>query len=318
MSDLFPPIEPFEHGMLPVGDGHSVYWEACGNPHGRAALFLHGGPGSGCSANDRRWFDPAVYRVVLFDQRGCGRSRPLASDVDADLSSNTTAHLIGDIERLREHLRVDSWVLLGLSWGTTLALAYAQSHPRHVSAIVLGCVTTTSRWAVEWITRGVRPIFPMQWERFANFVPSRLRHLPLCDAYATLLFDADPAARAAAALEWCTWEDAHMSLTPGHQPGGPFEDSEPRLRFARLVTHYWRHFAFMGEDQLLRGASTLNGIPGIMMHGRFDVSSPLQIPWELSQAWSTSRLEVLADAGHGSSASFKKSLLSALREFEGL
>jgi proline iminopeptidase len=318
MSELFPPLEPFDHGVLSVGDGHSVYWEACGNPNGRPALVLHGGPGSGCSPNDRRWFDPAIYKIVLFDQRGCGRSRPLASDVDADLGANTTPHLLRDIEALRDLLRVDSWLILGFSWGTTLALAYAQAFPARVRALVLGCVTTTSRRDVDWITRGVRPIYPVQWERFANFIPPQLKHLPLCDAYATLLFDADPAVREQAAIEWCTWEDAHMSLSPGYKPGGLLADKEFALRFARLVTHYWRHFAFMEEDQLLRSAHLLNGIPGVILHGRFDVSGPLLIPWELSQAWTTSRLEVLMDAGHGSSPTFKEKLLAAGREFEKL
>ena len=183
------PIEPYDSGTIDVGDGHHVYWECCGNPAGEPALFLHGGPGSGCSPGSRRYFDPTRYRAVLFDQRGCGRSRPLASALDADLRSNTTAHLIADIERLRRHLAIDTWTVLGMSWGTTLGLAYAQAHPEHVDALILALVTTTSRREVEWVTCGVGRIFPREWERFAAAVPSELRHLPLVDAYAALLFD---------------------------------------------------------------------------------------------------------------------------------
>ena len=295
----FPAIDPYESGMLDVGDGHRVYWECCGNPDGKPAIYLHGGPGSGCTPGQRRFFDPAAYRALLFDQRGSGRTRPLASDADADLSANTTAHLIADIEALRRHHGVDSWTVLGMSWGTTLALAYAQTHPQRVDGLVLALVTATSRREVEWITRDVGRIFPQEWERFAGAVPETLKHLPLVDAYAVLLFDADPAVRAHAAREWCAWEDAHVSLTPGHRPNPRYEDPEFRLRFARLVTHYWRNAAFLDDEQLLRDAPSLDGIPGVLIHGRYDVSSPLETAWRLSRRWATSRLQVLADAGHG-------------------
>jgi proline iminopeptidase len=191
-DDRFPAIEPYDSGMLDVGDGHQLYWECCGNPAGRPALYLHGGPGSGFSPGERRFFDPDAYRVVLFDQRGSGRSRPLASTPDADLSTNTTAHLIADIESLRQFHGIQRWTVLGVSWGTTLGLAYAQAHSRRVNALVLALVTTTSRREVEWITRDVGRIFPREWNRFATAVPNTLRHLPLADAYATLLFDVDP------------------------------------------------------------------------------------------------------------------------------
>jgi proline iminopeptidase len=296
-----------------------VYWECCGNPTGKPALYLHGGPGSGCSPGQRRFFDPAAYRAVLFDQRGSGRSRPLASEPDADLRANTTAHLIADIEALRRLHGIERWtVVLGLSWGTTLAQAYAHAHPQRVSALVLGLVTTTSRREVEWITNGVGRIFPREWDRFATAVPDTLRHLPLVDAYATSLFDPDPAVREHAAREWCAWEDTHVSLTPGHQPNPRYEDPEFRLRFARLVTHYWRHAAFLGEDQLLREASALNGIPGVLIHGRYDVSGPLEVPWRLSQRWTTSRLQVIDDAGHGGGDSFLIAIIDALNGFAAL
>jgi proline iminopeptidase len=315
MSDRFLEIEPYDSGMLDVGDGHQMYWESCGNPDGKPAIYLHGGPGSGCSSGARRFFDPDAYRVVLFDQRGSGRSRPLASEPDADLSSNTTAHLIADIELLRQHQGVESWTVLGVSWGTTLGLAYAQAHPQRVKALVLALVTTTSRRAVEWITYDVGRIFPQEWDRFAAAVPDTLRHLPLVDAYATLLFDPDPAVREHAAREWCAWEDAHVSLGPGHKPNPRYEDPEYRLRFARLVTHYWRNAAFLDEDQLLRNAATLNGIPGVLIHGRYDVSGPLETAWRLSQSWTTSQLQVIDDAGHGGGDNFLAAVTGALARF---
>lgn len=315
MRDRFLATDPYDSGMLDVGDGHHVYWECCGNPDGKPALFLHGGPGSGCSPGQRRFFDPNAYRVVLFDQRGSGRSRPLASTHDADLRSNTTTHLIGDIERLRELHNVDRWTVMGMSWGTTLGLAYAQSHPRHVDAMVLALVTTTSRREVEWITQDVGRIFPREWERFASAVPDSLRRVPLVDAYAMLLFDPDPLVREHAAREWCAWEDAHVSLTPGHRPNPRYEDADFRLRFARLVTHYWRNAGFMEEDQLLRNAAILNGIAGALIHGRYDISSPMETAWRLSREWTTSQLHVLDDAGHGGGDSLLAIIDDALARF---
>lgn len=299
MTERYPPIEPHDSGLLDVGDGHQMYWEVCGNPRGKPALYLHGGPGAGASPGQRRFFDPGAYRIVVIDQRGCGRSRPLASSPVIDLTTNTTQHLIADIERLREHLAVKDWTILGLSWGTALALAYAHAHPDRVRALVLGLVATTSRRYVKWITEDVGCIFPREWDRFAAAVPERLRHLPLVDAYATLLQDPDPAVHEPAAIAWCAWEDAHVSLTPGHQPYARFQEPEFRLIFARLVTHYWRHHAFLEEDQLLRDAAKLNGIPGVIIHGIYDVSGPLEAAWRLSQRWSTSRLVVMDDGGHG-------------------
>ena len=210
---------------------------------------------------------------------------------------------------------VERWTVLGMSWGATLGLAYAQAHTRRLDALVLGPVTTTSRRDVEWITHGVGRIFPREWNRFATAVPERLRHVPLADAYATLLFDADPAVRDRAAREWCAWEEAHVSLTPDHLPNPRYDDPDFRLRFARLVTHYWRHAAFLEEDQLLRDAATLNGIPGVLIHGRLDVSSPLETAWQLSQRWSTSELHVLDDAGHGGGYTFVTAVVGALNRF---
>jgi proline iminopeptidase len=314
---VFPALEPSAAGMLALGDGQEIYWERCGNPHGTPAVFLHGGPGSGCRPNHRRLFDPSLYNAVLFDQRGAGRSRPLASEPDADLRTNTTRHLIADIELLREHLGVERWTVLGISWGSTLGLAYAEAHPQRVRALILALVTTTTRREVEWITRDVGRIFPREWDRFAAAVPPALRHLPLVDAYATLLFDPDPDVRDQAAREWCAWEDAHVSLAPNHVRNPRYDDPEFRLRFARLVTHYWRHAAFMDDGQLLRDAHVLNGIPGVLISGRFDVSGPLETAWRLSHVWTTSRLEVIGDTGHGGSEAFTSTVVDALIEVAG-
>jgi proline iminopeptidase len=311
----FQPIEPYANGLLDVGDGHRIYWECCGNPTGKPALFLHGGPGTGCSVGQRRFFDPNVYKAVLFDQRGSGRSLPLASQLSSNLASNTTSHLIADIERLRDLHGIESWIVLGLSWGTTLGLAYAHAHPQRVIAMVLGFVTTTSRAEVQWITKDVGRIFPKEWERFSEAVPQHLRSIPLVDAYAIMLADADETVRDRAAQAWCEWEDAHVSLTPGHQPNPLFDDAEFRLRFARLVTHYWRHAAFLEEDQLIRDASRLNGIPGALIHGRFDVSGPLSTAWQLHKRWTTTRLHILEDAGHGGGNEFMPLVIRTLAEF---
>lgn len=298
MGACYPETEPYAQGLLDVGEGHSVYWECCGNPNGMPALYIHGGPGTGCTSSARRFFDPEKYRIILFDQRGCGRSLPLLTD-RAQLETNTTHHLMRDMELLRNHLEVDQWVMLGVSWGTTLALAYAQAHGERVAALVLACVTTTSRREVDWITSGVGRIFPQEFERLVSHIPERLKGARIVDAYAELLFDEEAPVRAAAAANWCAWEDSHVSLSPGHAPNRRFQDPDFRLRFARLVTHYWRHTAFLDDERLLRDAASLNGIPGVLIHGRYDVSSPLETAWRLRQRWESSELQVVTDAGHG-------------------
>lgn len=202
-----------------------------------------------------------------------------------------------------------------MSWGTTLGLAYGQAHPQRVDALVLALVTTTSSREVRWLTHDVGRIFPQEWERFAAAVPYSMQHLPLVDAYATLLFDSDPTVREHAAREWCSWEDVHVSLAPGHKPNPRFEDAEFRLRFARLVTHYWSRAGFLADDQLLRNAPILNGVPGVLIHGRYDVSSPLEIAWRLSRNWSTSQLCVIDAAGHGGGATFAAAVTNALNQF---
>ena len=310
---MYPDIEPHDQGMLAVGDGHSIYWESCGSPTGTPAVYVHGGPGSGCTAGVRRFFDPEKYRIILFDQRGSGRSQPLLTH-KSQLQANTTQHLIRDLEALRAHLAIEQWLMLGVSWGTTLALAYAEEYPNRVAALVLACVTTTSRREVDWITRGVGAIFPRQWEQFAAHIPESLKNERIIDAYAKLLFDEDPAVCAAAAEQWCDWEESHVSLVPRQAPNPRFLDPDFRLRFARLVTHYWRNAAFLEEEQLVRNAASLRQIPGVLIHGRYDVSSPLQTAWLLHRNWPASELRVVDDAGHGGDSLFDE-IVGALDRF---
>lgn len=299
----YPTGAPSDAGLLDVGDGHRVHWEVSGAADGRAALVLHGGPGSGAGPGWRRLLDPSAYRVVLVDQRGCGRSTPHAGEPTADLAASTTQHLVADLERLREHLGVGSWLVLGGSWGTTLALAYAQAHPGRVDAMVLFSVTTTTRGEVEHVTRGMRAHLPQEWERFVGALPPADRDGDLAAAYSRLLHDPAPAVREHAALEWCRWEDAHVSL---HQPPPPagwadqrYADPRFRLCFSRLVTHCWSHAAFLDDGQLLRGVSLLRDVPAVLVHGRADVSSPLLVPWQLARVWPGAELVVVDGAGHG-------------------
>ncbi|NHU42799.1 prolyl aminopeptidase [Rhodococcus sp. A14] len=310
-SALHPAVEPYEAGFLDVSDGHSLYWETTGNPTGTPVLYLHGGPGSGCTPVARRFFDPNAFRAVLFDQRGCGRSRPLAAGPDTDLSTNTTAHLMEDIERLRKRLGIRRWVVAGVSWGVTLSLVYAQRHPERVLAMALGAITSGSRTEIDWITRDMGRIFPREWEEFIAPVPVGGRHGDLVAAYARLLADPDAAVREEAARRWCAWEDTHVSLMPGRTPSPRYEDATFRMIFARLVTHYWSHECFLVPNQILDGMSRLAGIPAVLVHGRFDVSGPLDTAWKLSRAWPESRLVVVDDAGHGGGG-FSSALVAAL------
>ncbi len=317
MAERYPAVEPYESGMLDVTGGHRLYWETCGVPHGTPAVYLHGGPGSGCAQGARRNFDPCSYRAVLFDQRGCGRSRPLASDTDADLSTNTTGHLIDDIERLREHLEIDRWVVVGGSWGVTLALAYAQRHPERVIAMALCAVTAGTRRETDWITRDMGRVFPREWEQFASAVPVAERAGDLSAAYARLLANPDPQLRAQAARQWCAWEDTHMSLAPGWAPNLSYRDPEFQLTFARLVTRYWSQGCFLTEGEILASMHRLADIPAVLIHGRYDVSGPLDTAWHLHRAWPNSNLVVLADAGHGG-GSITSELVGAVDSFRTL
>jgi proline iminopeptidase len=296
---LYPDIEPFDRGMLYVGDGNHIYWDVAGNPRGKPVVVLHGGPGSGSSPSWRRFFNPKAYRIVLFDQRGCGNSTPHASDHSTDLVANTTPHLIGDLERLRAALRIERWLIFAGSWGTTLALAYGEGHRKRVSEMVLFSIATTSRREVEWITRHAGRFFPEAWQRFCEGAPATERGGDLADAYARLLHDPDPTIREKAAKDWCAWEDSHLAIRPDHRPDPRYDDPRFRMAFARLVTHYWRHAAWLEDGLLLNEAGKLAGVPGVLIHGRLDVSSPPDIAWSLARAWPGSELLLVQDASYG-------------------
>ncbi|WP_431679802.1 prolyl aminopeptidase [Kitasatospora sp. KL5] len=318
MDAKYPAVEPYAHGMLEVGDGNSLYWETCGNPDGKPAVVLHGGPGSGCTPGWRRFFDPQAYRVVLFDQRGCGRSTPDAADPATPLAANTTAHLLADLERLREHLGIDRWLVFGGSWGSTLGLAYAERHPERVTELVLFSVVTGGRAEVDWVTRQMGRVFPEEWRRFADGVPAELRDGCLADAYARQLESSDPAVRERAARDWCTWEDTHVATADGHRPDPRYDDPVFRFRFARLVTHYWRHACWLPEGGLLRNAHQLAGIPGVLVTGRLDISGPPDIAWQLSRAWPDAELVLVERGGHGWDADgMSAALLAATDRFAG-
>lgn len=317
MADLYPAIEPHDSGMLDVGDANVVYWEVCGNPHGKPALVLHGGPGSGCTPRHRRYFDPDAYRIVLLDQRGSGRSTPHAGEPTTDLSTNTTHHLLRDIELLRGHLDIERWLVFGNSWGSTLALAYAELHPDHVSEIVLLAVGTTRPSEIEWLYHGAGRFFPEAWSRFRAGVPAADRDGDLVDAYYRLLQHPDSSVREKAAQSWCAWEDAVVSIDPDAQPNPRYEDPRFRMAFARIVTHYFKHHAWLDDGALLAGADRLRGIPGVMIHGRIDISGPLITAWQLAQAWPDSELIAVDGAGH-SSGDMTGALLAATERFARL
>jgi proline iminopeptidase len=306
--------EPDDQGWLDVGDAHQVYWQAHGQPAGKPAVVLHGGPGSGSTTKRLRLFDLDAYRVVLFDQRGCGRSTPHASTPVVDLTTNTTYHLIADIERLREHLGIERWLVLGGSWGSTLALAYAETHPTAVSELILFSVVTTTRREVRWVTYDARRFFPAQWQRFRDGVPASERG-DLIAAYYRRLLDPRPDIHEPAALNWCRWEDAHVRIRHDDAPDPRYEDAAFRLCFARLVTHYWHHAAWLEEDALLRDAGRLGAIPGVLVHGRLDLSSPLDVPWQLARAWENSELTIVESEGHRGGEEMTQTLLSATRRF---
>jgi proline iminopeptidase len=316
VADLYPPIEPYDHGMLDVGDGNLVYWETCGNPDGKPAVLVHGGPGSGCSPGMRRGFDPAHYRAVLFDQRGSGRSTPHASHAETDMRVNTTEHLIGDMERLREHLGIERWLVTGGSWGSTLSLAYAERFPERVTEIVLIAITTTRRSEIDWLYRGVARFFPGEWERFREGVPVDEREGELVAAYARLMEHPDLGVREQAARDWCTWENAVVSLEP-EGSSNPYGDrpDDAMLAFVRICSRYFAHGAWLEEGALLRDAGRLAGIPGVLIHGRLDLSCPIDTAWELARAWPDATLHVLGRTGHQASGESRERLLAALDGF---
>lgn len=305
---MHPTTAPTRAGRLTLDDGQTLRWEESGTPHGVPAIDVHGGPGSGLRGRGwARRVDPARFRVIGFDQRGCGRSTPLATDPAHDLAANTTARLVADMEALREHLEVEAWVLHSASWGTTLALAYAQAHPDRVLGLVLVAVTTTSRREVEWVTETVGAVYPEAWDRLAAHAEAagigyRRGEGRLVEAYARLLADPDPQVRAAAVRAWGEWEDTHVSIGAGGVHRDPrWADPVEGEVVARLVTHYWAHDGFC-DPPLLDRVDRVAHLPATLVHGRLDVSGPLVTAWELHRRWPGSELVVVEGDGHGGAA----------------
>ena len=293
LRTLYPPIEPYRQGRLEVGDGHDLYWELCGNPRGKPTVFLHGGPGAGCSPNHRRQFDPARYNVLLFDQRGCGRSTPHAS-----LDANTTWHLVGDIERLRALLGIDRWQVFGGSWGSALALAYAETHPERVSELVLRGIFALRHAELQWYYQeGASWLFPDKWERFLAPIPEAERG-NLIAAYHRRLTHPDRTVRIEAARAWSLWEGETITLLPNADFTQLHGEDEFALAFARIENHYFVNKGFLAEGQLIADAARLRGIPGVIIQGRYDIATPARTAWDLHRAWPEARFELVPEAGH--------------------
>ena len=293
LRGLYPPIEPYEHGHLTVGDGHEIYWELCGNPAGTPVVMLHGGPGAGCSPTHRRLFDPKRYRILLFDQRGCGRSTPHAS-----LEANTTWHLVADIEQLRTMLGIERWVVFGGSWGSTLALAYAETHPERCTALIVRGIFTLRRFELEWYYQsGASMLFPDKWERFLAPIPAAERG-DLMAAYHRRLTGTDRAAQIEAALAWSLWEGETITLLPDPALSAQHAEDDYALAFARIENHYFVNAGWLDEGQLIRDAHRLKPIPGVIIQGRYDVATPAVSAWDLHRAWPEAAFHMVDDAGH--------------------
>lgn len=302
---MYPSIEPYKHGYLDSGDGHQIYWELCGNPQGKPVVFLHGGPGAGCSPHHRQLFNPERYNILLFDQRGCGRSKPTAS-----LENNTTQHLIADIERLRkEILDTDKWLVFGGSWGSTLALAYAQTHPQQVTGLILRGIFTLRKKEINWFYQeGASFVFPDKWENYLAPIPEDERD-DLVSAYHRRLTGEDEEEMLRCAYAWANWEGATISLLETDNKALSFGDKNAVLSFARIENHYFVNAGFMEEGQLIHNADRLANIPTVIIQGRYDMCTPSQTAWDLHKVMPHAELHLIPDAGH---AFNEPGILSAL------
>ncbi|MFJ5990329.1 prolyl aminopeptidase [Lentzea sp. NPDC092896] len=303
-------MEPCEHGMLDVGDGNQVYWEIVGDPDGKPAVFLHGGPGAP-SKGARKSLDAEKFRIVIFHQRGCGQSTPHAGDPAADMSVNTTEHLIADMEKLREHLGIEKWLLYGGSWGTTLAVAYAQRHPERVSEMILIAVTMSSERELEWLYKGVSRFFPEAWARYSAYVGDPE---DVVRAYAELMESPDREVREKAAIAWSEWEDTVLSFESFGTPN-LFMDkaSDDMIAFVRICAHYYANHGFV--DDLLGNVGKLAGIPAALIHGRRDMSCPADTAYELARGWPDAELTLVDDSGHKGSPALREAIGAAVRRF---
>lgn len=313
LRTLYPEIEPFDSGMLDVGDGHQIYWERSGTRGAKPAVFLHGGPGGGISPRHRRLFDPKLYEVILFDQRGCGHSTP-----HAELEANTTWHLVADMEKLREMAGFDKWLVFGGSWGSTLALAYAETHPERVSELVLRGIFTLRREEVQWYYQhGASQIFPEKWERFVAQIPEGERH-DFVAAYRKRLTSDDRQVRVNAAKAWSLWEGETITLLPDPSMTTAFGQDDFAVAFARIENHYFTHGGWLEEGQLLRDAGKLKGIPGVIVQGRYDAACPPATAWALHRAWPEAEFHIIENAGHAySEPGILDRLMRATDQFAG-
>jgi proline iminopeptidase len=307
--------QPYDEGMLGVGDGSQVYWQVRGAPDGKPAVVVHGGPGGGFARNAYAMFDPARYKLVMFDQRGCGDSTPHASEPGTDMRHNTTWHLIADMERLREHLGIERWLLYGYSWGSVLSLAYAEQHPDRVSEIILAAVDVGRRRDVDWLYGEAGRIYPEARDRFITGA-GRPDDGDVVGAYARLMEDPHPAVREKAVIDWCEWEDALVSHEPQGKAGVFIGKPGPaRVALVRICAHYNAHYLFLEDGALIRDASRLAGIPGVLVHGRLDMNAPLEGVWELARAWPDAELLVAEDAGHFDSETKTRYIYDAVSRF---
>jgi len=299
LRSLYPAIDPYETGLLDVGDGDQIYWEVCGNPDGKPVVMLHGGPGGGCGPDHRRQFDPSAYRIVLFDQRNCGRSMPHASDVEVSLENNTTWALVSDIEKLREHLGIDRWQVFGGSWGSCLSLAYAETHPDRVTELVLRGIFMLRPFELFWFYEyGASLMFPDLWESYIEPIPEEERE-NLIAAFAERLNDPDPAVRIPAAKAWAVWEASTIKLLPSKDLIDSFTEDDYAVAFARIENHYFTHGGFFEtEDQLIDGLDRIRHIPTVIVQGRYDMCTPVATAWDLHKAWPEAEFHLVDDAGH--------------------
>jgi len=312
-NDLYPPLEPFASGHLDLDGRHRMYWEQSGNPSGTPVVFLHGGPGAGSTPAHRRFFDPNHYRIVIFDQRGAGRSTPHGELVD-----NTTPHLVADIEKLRRHLRIDSWLVFGGSWGSTLALAYAQAHPARCRALVLRGIFLCRKIEIDWFLHGLRHVFPEAWRAFCGFLPENERG-NLLEAYYRRLTHPDPAIHMAAARAWSTYEGACSTLLPSPETVSAFAEDRMALGLARIEAHYFHHNSFLEDDQLLRDARRLAGIPATIVQGRYDMVCPILSADDLARAWPEATYVIVPDAGHSAmEPGIRAALVAAMERYKTL
>jgi proline iminopeptidase len=312
-QDLFPPIEPYAQGRLDLDGRHSMYWEVSGNPEGRPVVFLHGGPGAGAGPDHRRFFDPRHYKIVVFDQRGAGRSTPLGETAD-----NTTQHLIGDIERLRSHLSIMRWHVFGGSWGSTLALAYAQAHPERVSALVLRGIFLGSEAEIDWFLYGMKTIYPENWRNFVAAIPERERR-DLMTAFTTRLNDPDPKVHLPAARAWSVYEGSCSTLLPSPQTVAAFGEERHALGLSRIEAHYFQNEIFLKPGALLDGVQRIRNIPTTIVQGRFDIVCPITTADTLHQAWPEADYLVVPDAGHSAmEPGIRRALVAATERYKAV